>query len=116
MSFILPKRGAVSVKFKVTGLGQVDSGQELYQVRGNLPFCGAPTGFTYGKIRGKSSSPQSLFSLRPLDGSDLEIQFRTDPIDFEKVLELIQWFHDIDDTSLKEDFCIEVIPYRRAIN
>jgi hypothetical protein len=113
MSFILPKRGAVSVKFKVTGLDQVDSGQEFYLLSGNLVFSGAPNPSTYEGIY--NSGPQALFLLETLENK-LKVEFRTDILNFKKVLELIAWFRDIDDRALLPEFCLLVTPYRRTIN
>ena len=107
------------MKFNTQGLDEVDSGQDLYQLSGRLIFKQPPTSSTYQGIYGRCSSSQALFWLISLEGSELEVKFRTDTLNFKAVLELIAWFRDDvdeDDKSLLPGFCLIVTPYRRTFN
>ena len=111
----IPKKGLFAMKFKVTGLDQVDS-EEFYQVCSNLVFSGPPKSSSYGKLFGLSNSPRGLFCLTTLEKNLVGIEFRTDCLTFEAVLELIAWFRDIDDGALLPEFCLLVKAYRRTRN
>jgi hypothetical protein len=111
-----PERGATHVNFTVTGLEKIDTEQEFFQVYTKLVFSDAPKPSTYRGIF--QSGPEALFCLT--SNKDLtEVELRTQPISFEDVLKLIQWFRDKfrdnKDDGLKPDFCLRVEPYEKVI-